>query len=68
VEPTQAFLHAVVKLAPAFQCDDEGTWYTLVPGDPDEHADERPPIGLLVKIAGDLASGYQVVNDTTYNR
>jgi hypothetical protein len=69
MEPTQAFLHAIVKLANSCSPDEEGTWYRLVPGDPEEFTDDdRSPIGLLVKIAGDLNSGYRVINDTTYNR
>lgn len=68
MEPTQAFLHAISKLAvPAFD-DEEGTWFRLVPGDSEEFNDDRPPIGLLVKIAGSLEEGYRVVADTTYNR
>lgn len=68
MEPTQAFLHAITRLAARTTTDHEGTWYRLVPGDPEEFHDGRPPIGLLVKIRGSLEFGYEVVADTTYNR
>lgn len=67
----QQFLRDVVALAPESYVDEDGTWFTLVPGDPDELGHRRSAIGIRVKIGrvGRVdPPRYEVLETSTYNR
>lgn len=67
MDALQVFLQTVVELSDEFGQYEDGTWYDVVPNDPEELGQSRSAIGVMVKIAGEPGS-YEVVASTTYNR
>jgi len=71
MEALQKFLRDIVALAPEAYVDENGTWFTMVPGDPEELGHHRSTIGMRVKIGRvglTNPARYEVLETSTYNR
>lgn len=71
MDDLQNFLRQIVTLSPEAYVDEDGTWFTVVPGDPEELGHRRSAIGLRVKIGRvglTEPARYEVLDTTTYNR